>query len=78
MHPLTGDLAAMSDDDLLKKINELYGRLRTSMSLGSNQYAPQLRMILEDYQAEYNRRMAVQAEQFAKNNKKLADKIDIE
>lgn len=78
MHPLTGELANLSDEDLLKKINELYGRLRTSMSLGNNQYGPQLRMILEDYQAEYNRRMAVQAEQFAKNNKKLADKIDIE
>lgn len=78
MHPLTGDLTKISDDDLLKKINELYGKLRTSMGLTGSHYAEQLRMILEDYQAEYNRRMAVQAEQFAKNNKKLADKIDIE
>lgn len=78
MHPLTDNLNSVNDEDLLKKINELHSRMRTSMGLRNPAYGMQLRMILDDYQNEYNRRMAQQAEKFAQSNPKLTDKIDIE
>ena len=77
MHPLAPDLSNMSDDDLLKKINELMSRMRSNMNMRNPQMTQQLNMLYQDYQAEYNRRMQAQAEKFAQNNKKLADKIDI-
>jgi hypothetical protein len=78
MHPLTASLSDLNDDDLLKKINELHSRMRTSQGLRNPAYAQQIRMLLDDYQSEYNKRMAKQAEKFAQANKKLTDKIDIE
>jgi hypothetical protein len=77
MHPLAPKLSELSDDDLLKKLNELYGRLAPAMHMGDPSIAMQLRMLLDDYQGEYDRRMAEQAAKFAENNKKLTDKIDI-
>ena len=78
MHPLTSNLSGLSDDDLLKKVNELHSRMRSSQGLRNPAYAQQIRMLLDDYQTEYNKRMAQQAEKFAQANKKLTDKIDIE
>jgi hypothetical protein len=78
MHPLTSSLTDLNDEDLLKKLNELHSRLRTSLGLRNPAYVQQLTMILDDYQSEYNKRMAQQAEKFAQANKKLTDKIDIE
>ena len=77
MHPLTSDFSGMSDDDLLKKINELMARMRNPAATRNSQIFAQLNMLYQDHQAEYNRRMQVQSEKFAQNNKKLADKIDI-
>lgn len=76
-HPLTPDLNTMNDEELLKKINELMTRLRNPVSMRNPQLSNQLNMMYMDYQAEYNRRMQLQSEKFAQNNKKLADKIDI-
>lgn len=76
-HPLTPDLNGMNDEELLRKINDLMSRLRSPVSLRNPQLSNQLNMMYLDYQAEYNRRMQVQSEKFAQNNKKLADKIDI-
>ena len=76
-HPLTPDLNSISDEELLKKINDLMSRLRSPVSLRNPQLSNQLNMMYMDYQTEYNRRMQIQSEKFAQNNKKLADKIDI-
>ena len=76
-HPLTPDLNTMNDEELLKKINELMTRLRSPVSMRNPQLSNQLNMMYMDYQAEYNRRMQLQSEKFAQNNKKLSDKIDI-
>ena len=76
-HPLTPDLNSMNDDELLKKINDLMSRLRNPVALRNPQLSNQLNMMYMDYQAEYNRRMQLQSEKFAQNNKKLSDKIDI-
>jgi len=78
MHPLSVDLASLSDDDLLKKINELHKRLRTAYMFPDPSISMQLRMLLDDHQGEYNARMAKAAEKFAQQNKKFSDKIDIE
>lgn len=77
MHPLTPDLTDLSDDDLLKKINDLYTRLRQSLGMRDPAISNQLRMLISTYQTEYDRRMAEQAKKFAEQNKKLTDKIDI-
>ena len=78
MHPLTSNLSGLSDDDLLKKVNEVHSRMRSSQGLRNPSYSQQIAMILGDYQEEYNKRMAKQAEKFAQTNKKITDKIDIE
>lgn len=78
MHPLTPDLSSLNNEQLLAKINDLYKRLRQAYGMVDPVFGQQLRMLLDDYQTEYNRRMAAEAEKFAQSNKKLANKIDIE
>ena len=78
MHPLTPDLSTLNDEQLLAKINDLYKRLKQAYGMVDPVFGQQLRMLLEDYQNEYNRRMAAAAEKFAQSNKKYTDKIDIE
>ena len=77
MHPLTSDLSNLNDEELLKKINDLMSRLRNPTATRNPQLFAQLNMLYQDHQAEYNKRMQAQTEKFAKDNKKLADKIDI-
>jgi len=78
MHPLSPNLTELSEDDLLKKINDLHMRLRQAYNMANPQISMQLRMLLDDYQREYNNRMAELAKKFAEQNKKYADKIDIQ
>lgn len=78
MHPLLGDLTKLSDDELLKKINELYDKLRKSYFFPNSDVSGQLRLILDGYNAEQNRRLLEQQKIFEKENKKYTDRIDIE
>lgn len=78
MHPLTPNFAELNDEQLLAKINDLYKRLKQAYGMNNPQFGQQLRMLLDDYQTEYNRRMSAAAEKFAQSNKKLSEKIDIE
>lgn len=78
MHPLAGDLTQISDEELLKKINELYDKIKMSSYMSDPNINYQLRMLLETYRVEQERRRTVAQEKFAKDHKKLADRIDIE
>lgn len=75
-HPLITNLKDVSLDDLTSKINELYQKLNQAMRMGNASIANQLRMVLNTYQEEYQRRMAETAEK-AKENKMLKDKIKV-
>jgi hypothetical protein len=77
MHPLAGDLTQMSDEELLKKLNELYDRLKTAYYMSNPSISAQLRMLLETYRNEQTRRAQIAQEKFMKQNKKLTDRIDI-
>lgn len=78
MHPLAGDLTQLSDEELLKKLNELYDKIKMSYYKADSNMSYQLRLLLEDYRTEHQRRLILEQEKFAKNHKKLADRIDIE
>jgi|LauGreDrversion4_2_1035121.scaffolds.fasta_scaffold1560090_1 hypothetical protein len=77
MHPLAGDLTQLSDEELLKKLNELYDRLKVAYYMSDPAISYQLRMLLESYKNEQARRAQIAQEKFARQNKKLTDRIDI-
>lgn len=77
MHPLSPDMSDLSDEQLLTKVNDLYTRRRQAMGMNNPAILAQLGMLLDDYQAEYNRRQAELAEKFAAKNKNLTEKIKI-
>ena len=77
MHPLAGDLTQLSDEDLLKKVNDLYDRLKTAYFMSNPAISMQLRMLLDSYRNEQTRRAQIEQEKFMKQNKKLTDRIDI-
>jgi hypothetical protein len=77
MHPLAGDLTQLSDEELLKKLNELYDRLKVAYYMSDPNISYQLRMLLESYKNEQTRRAQIAQEKFAQQNKKLTDRIDI-
>jgi len=78
MHPLAGDLTQLSDEELVKKLNELYDKIKMNYHKSDANMSFQLRLLLEDYRAEHQRRMQAEQEKFIKNHKKIADRIDIE
>jgi hypothetical protein len=77
MHPLAGNLTQMSDEELLKKLNELYDRLKQAYCFSDPSISHQLKLLLESYRSEQTRRAQAAQEKFAQQNKKLTDRIDI-
>ena len=78
MHPLAGDLTKLTDEELLKKLNELYDKIRMSYRLSDPTIYQQLQLLLNSYKNEQARRAQEAQEKFIQNNKKLVDRIDIE
>ena len=78
MHPLAGDLTKLSDEELLKKLNELYDKIRASYRFSDPNIHQQLQLLLASYKNEQTRRAQEAQEKFIQNNKKLVDRIDIE
>lgn len=58
MHPLGPDLSGLSDDELNKKFGELQKRYTQCWRFGPGDLLPQLQMLMDDYQAEIQRRNA--------------------
>ena len=77
MHPLAGDLTKLTDQELQNKVTELYEKLRMSYYSSQAELHQQLRMLLEDYRSEQQRRFQAQQEEFMLKNKKIADKIKV-
>lgn len=77
MHPLSPDLTALSDNDLHKKHGELVNKLNQAYRIGPFGIIGQLQMILQDYQAEIQRRNAKMMDDMARKGKDLGGIIDI-
>lgn len=77
MHPLVGDLAGFTDDELFLKINELTSKMHRAYRMGYGDAVQQLQMILEDYRFEYQRRQDKIMEEIAGKNGDFKDYINI-
>lgn len=77
MHPLTPNLTELKDEDLRKKFMELQSRLMQAYSFGKGQLVQQIQMLMEDYQAELNRRQQKQLDELLQQNKKFDEIIDV-
>ncbi len=73
MNPFTPDLSELSDEDLLKKVNELYAKMRITMN--NPQVYRQMISIMHDYQFEQQRRNEKRRNEL--ENSELSKKIDI-
>ena len=65
MHPLAPNLTELKDDELHKKFTELMSRLTYASNTSNFSLAEQVRMLMDDYQNEINRR-----------NQKLMDELN--
>jgi hypothetical protein len=52
MHPLAPDLSGLSNDELLKKYNDLCQKLSIAYRTGSGSVVGQISMLLENYKEE--------------------------
>lgn len=73
MHPFAPNLSELTDDDLLKKINELYAKMRLVMN--NPPVYRQLVMLMHSYQEEQQRRILKRQTEL--ENSELSKKIDI-
>jgi hypothetical protein len=71
-HPFISDLSTLSIDDLQEKISELNKRLAFVARMNNTSMYGQLLMVVDSYNAEYNKRMN---EMYKKYN--LANSIQI-
>ena len=56
-HPFISDLSTLSMDDLQEKISELNKRLAFVARMNNTSMYGQLLMVIDSYNAEYNKRM---------------------
>ena len=76
-HPLTPNLSNLSMDELVNKYNDLYKRMGMASRWGNGAMIGQLRMILEDYQFEIDKRNRLQLEEMQNKSSQFKDIIDI-
>jgi hypothetical protein len=73
MNPFTPNLSDLSDEELLKKINELYAKMRIVMN--NPPVYRQMASVMDDYQFEQRTRLHRKMVEFEKSE--LNKKIDI-
>jgi hypothetical protein len=56
MHPLSPNLADLSESELNDKFRDLSNKLNAAYRMGNPQLVQQIQMLLEDYQAEVSNR----------------------
>lgn len=78
MHPLGPNLTEMSDTDLHKKQGELIMRLNQAYRIGPFSVVGQLQMLLDDYNAEIQRRNQKILADLNKKGKDLDGLINIQ
>lgn len=77
MHPMTGSLSELTTDELYAKYNELQRKINASYRLGYSSALIQLQMLMDDYQAEINRRHEKAMEEMQNRSKEFKNIIDI-
>lgn len=75
-HPMIGDLSELSLEDLSAKINELYKKLAIAQRGGNGYLANQVRMALESYQTQYQKKL--QESYRSDPGQDFSDRINIE
>jgi hypothetical protein len=68
MHPLTGNLQNLNDNDLNEKIKQLHQRLLWAYAASPNSVS-QIQLLLDDYAEERSRRDNVAMEKLMNQNK---------
>ena len=76
-HPLAPNLSGLSQEELMKKHNELMTKLNQAYRFGPSGIIPQMQMLLDDYRNEMQNRQAKQLEEMEKNSKNFKNIIDI-
>lgn len=77
MHPLTPSLLELTDEELHKKLSDLTTKLTQSYRFGNYALAGQVHQILEDYQAEVDRRQQKTLMELSAKNNQFDKIIDI-
>jgi hypothetical protein len=67
-HPFISDLSNLSIDDLQEKISELNKRLAFIARMNNTSMYGQMLMVLDSYNAEYNKRMNEMYKKYNLNN----------
>jgi hypothetical protein len=76
MHPLIGDLSALTTDEVLKKLDALHKQLSFSRNTGNAAMMNQIINVIQDYQAEYDKRRMAEVKA-AEQNPIFKDSLDI-
>ena len=76
MHPLMSDLSGKTLDELLKTQNETYKKISFAGKMGNTAMLNQLRMIVDAFQEEINKRYRAEADA-AKKNPIFKDSLDV-
>jgi len=75
-HPLLGSLADKTLEEIIKESTDLSSKLNQAYRSGNAGLVNQIRMVLNGYQAEYQKRMNDLAEKAA-NDKMLKNKVNV-
>lgn len=74
-HPLIGDISGFTTDELSAKITDLYQKLGMAQRTGNQYVCNQIRMALETYQNQYQKKLREAA---ANGTPDFGDKITVE
>ena len=77
MHPLTPDLTGLTDAELQKKHAELVQKLTQGYRYGNAALVGQIQMVIEDYNAELQRRQQKLLDDMMAKDDKFSGIIDI-
>lgn len=70
-HPFMPDLSGKNLDDLIKEMNDMYAKLRF---VRNNDMRGQIQMVINGYQAEYQKRLKEEADKPKGKNKNKENK----
>lgn len=76
-HPLAQDLSELSNDELLKKYNELSSKFIAAHRVGSGSVIQQMSLLLDHYRAEMRNRQEKMIEEARKSGGNFKNIIDI-
>jgi hypothetical protein len=68
MHPLVSNLQDMSEQDITAKLSDLYKKMAIANRTGNGALLSQLRMVIDDYQSEFNKRKQAELQKLSKDN----------